>query len=562
MNQLRQFFKGLSARQRITLALTAALVLGGLYLFTHWSHERDFKPLYSSLSAEDASAVILKLKEGGTEYRIGESGSTILVPSKRIPELRLQMASIGIPKSGRIGFELFDRTNLSLTDFSEQVNYHRAIEGELERSLMSMNEVEQARVHITFPKDSVFTESRQPAKASVMVKLKPGAKLSMQNAQAVTQLVSSAVEGLTPEAVSVMDMQGNLLIRPKKPGDGSEPSQELLAWKKQLEAETLAKINSVLDPLLGSEKYRASVDIDCDQTSGEQSEETFDPTHSVVTTSQRTEEGSISRDTSGVPGTQSNLPRPVPRASATTGGGLARRSESMNYETSRLVKKLRLPQGIVRRMSVSVLLDQRVKWAPARAKGAWPEKTIEAPSGQEVKVIHDVVAAAAGFNSARGDQLAVDSLPFQATLQAQPPDSMLPTAPVTSNPTVPFWKQPAALIGMAALLILSLGVSFLMIQSRKRSSLAISALEKQLEAAQGAVVDASHELAGATDSSTLSAEATEAGKSITEGREAFSLIPVGTTKSEILTQHVAEEARKDPAALAQIIRSWLNEAKT
>jgi flagellar M-ring protein FliF len=562
MNQLRQFFKGLSARQRITLALTAALVLGGLYLFTHWSHERDFKPLYSSLSAEDASAVILKLKEGGTEYRIGESGSTILVPSKRIPELRLQMASIGIPKSGRIGFELFDRTNLSLTDFSEQVNYHRAIEGELERSLMSMNEVEQARVHITFPKDSVFTESRQPAKASVMVKLKPGAKLSMQNAQAVTQLVSSAVEGLTPEAVSVMDMQGNLLIRPKKPGDGSEPSQELLAWKKQLEAETLAKINSVLDPLLGSEKYRASVDIDCDQTSGEQSEETFDPTHSVVTTSQRTEEGSISRDTSGVPGTQSNLPRPVPRASATTGGGLARRSESMNYETSRLVKKLRLPQGIVRRMSVSVLLDQRVKWAPARAKGAWPQKTIEAPSGQEVKVIHDVVAAAAGFNSARGDQLAVDSLPFQATLQAQPPDSMLPTAPVTSNPTVPFWKQPAALIGMAALLILSLGVSFLMIQSRKRSSLAISALEKQLEAAQGAVVDASHELAGATDSSTLSAEATEAGKSITEGREAFSLIPVGTTKSEILTQHVAEEARKDPAALAQIIRSWLNEAKT
>jgi flagellar M-ring protein FliF len=562
MNQLRQFFKGLSARQRLTLALTAALVLGGLYLFTHWSHERDFKPLYSSLSAEDASAVILKLKEGGTEYRIGESGSTILVPSKRIPELRLQMASIGIPKSGRIGFELFDRTNLSLTDFSEQVNYHRAIEGELERSLMSMNEVEQARVHITFPKDSVFTESRQPAKASVMVKLKPGAKLSMQNAQAVTQLVSSAVEGLTPEAVSVMDMQGNLLIRPKKPGDGSEPSQELLAWKKQLEAETLAKINSVLDPLLGSEKYRASVDIDCDQTSGEQSEETFDPTHSVVTTSQRTEEGSISRDTSGVPGTQSNLPRPVPRASATTGGGLARRSESMNYETSRLVKKLRLPQGIVRRMSVSVLLDQRVKWAPARAKGAWPQKTIEAPSGQEVKVIHDVVAAAAGFNSARGDQLTVDSLPFQATLQAQPPDSMLPTAPVASNPTVPFWKQPAALIGMAVLLILSLGVSFLMIQSRKRSSLAISALEKQLEAAQGAVVDASHELAGATDSSTLSAEATEAGKSITEGREAFSLIPVGTTKSEILTQHVAEEARKDPAALAQIIRSWLNEAKT
>jgi flagellar M-ring protein FliF len=561
MNQLRQFFKGLSVKQRITLALTAVFVLGGIYLFTHWSHEQDFKPLYSSLSPEDASAIILKLKEGGIEYRIGESGSTILVPSKHVPELRLQMASLGIPKSGRIGYELFDRTNLSLTDFSEQVNYHRAIEGELERSVMSMNEVEQARVHITFPKDSVFTESRQPAKASVMVKLKPGSKLSTQNAQAVTQLVSSAVEGLTPEAVSVMDMQGNLLIRPKKPGDGSEPSEELLAWKQQLEAQTLAKINSVLDPLLGSEKYRASVDIDCDQTSGEQSEETFDPTHSVVTTSQRTEEGSISRDTAGIPGTQSNLPRPVPRPAA-VGGGLARRSESMSYETSRLVKKLRLPEGIVRRMSVSVLLDQRVKWEPAKAKGAYPTKTIEALSGQEVKVIHDVVSAAAGVNVARGDQLTVDSLPFEATLQAQPPDSMMPAAPLGNNPAPRFWKRPAVLLGMAMTLILCLGIGFLVANSRQKSRVAIHALERQLEAAQRArAAELSPELAAAEDSVALSPTASEAPKSISESREVFDLPPIGTTKAEMLTKYVTEEAHKDPAALAQIIRSWLNEVQ-
>ena len=280
---------------------------------------------------------------------------------------------------------------------------------------MSMSDVEQARVHITFPKDSVFTESRQPAKASVMVKLKLGAKLSTQNAQAITQLVSSAVETLAPESVSVMDMQGNLLIRPKKPGDGSEPSEELLSWKKQLETETLAKINSVLDPLLGTDKYRASVDLDCDQTSGEQSEETFDPTHSVLTTSQRSEEGSISRESGGVPGTQSNLPRPVPRAAA-SGGGLARRSESMNYETSRLVRRLKLPQGIVRRMSVSVLVDHNVRWEAAKGKGATPKKIIEPPSADTMKVIHDVVAAAAGFNANRGDQLTVNSLPFEATL--------------------------------------------------------------------------------------------------------------------------------------------------
>jgi flagellar M-ring protein FliF len=227
----------------------------------------------------------------------------------------------------------------------------------LERSIDLLGEVEQARVHITLPKDSVFTENRLAAKASVILKLKPGVKLSTQNATAVTQLVASAVEGLTPESVSVMDMEGNLLIRPKKPGDGSQPSDELLDYKAKLEHDLLNKVTSVLDPLLGTDKYRASIDVDCDMTSGEQSEETFDPTKSVMTNSQRTEQGSVKAETSGIPGTQSNLPRPVPRP-AGTGGSVASRSETVNYETSRVVRKTKLPRGIVRRLSVSVLVDQ------------------------------------------------------------------------------------------------------------------------------------------------------------------------------------------------------------
>ncbi|MGH9695520.1 MAG: flagellar basal-body MS-ring/collar protein FliF, partial [Bryobacteraceae bacterium] len=150
MNQLRKFIQSLSLRQRVSLSVTAVLVFAALYAFTRWNHERNFKPLYSDLSAEDAGSVIAKLKESGVEYRFGDNNSTLLVPSGKIPELRLQMASAGIPKSGRIGYELFDRTNLGTTDFAEQVNYHRAVEGELERSIMSMNEVSQARVHITF----------------------------------------------------------------------------------------------------------------------------------------------------------------------------------------------------------------------------------------------------------------------------------------------------------------------------------------------------------------------------------------------------------------------------
>ncbi|HXE04953.1 MAG TPA: flagellar basal-body MS-ring/collar protein FliF [Bryobacteraceae bacterium] len=565
MNQLRKFVQGLSLRHRISLSVTAVLVFAALYVFTRWNHERNFKPLYSDLSTEDAGAVIAKLKESGVEYRFGGNNSTLLVPSGKIPELRLQMASAGIPKSGRIGYELFDRTNLGTTDFAEQVNYHRAVEGELERSIMSMNEVSQARVHITFPKDSVFTENRLPAKASVLVKLKPGAHLSMQNAQALTQLVASAVEGLTPESISVMDMQGNLLIRPKKPGDGSEPSEEYLVWKKQMEATTLAKINSVLDPLLGSEKYRASVDLDCDQTSGEQSEETFDPTHSVITNSQRTEEGSISRDTAGVPGTQSNLPRPTMRTSV-NGGGVARRTENMNYETSRTVRKMKLPQGIVRRMSISVLVDQNVKWEAAKTKGAWPNKILQAPSAGELKVIHDVVAAAAGFNTTRGDQLTVDTLPFEATLHAHPPTWMTPPASQNSGqPTKP-WTRAPVLLGAVVLLLLGLMAAMLLGRSRKRARTAIAELQKQLEAAQLAreeqgivAVDGSHSGTETGDAGAQNMDEHE--KQIAGIREAFKLPPMTTTKTEVLTNQVMQEAQKDPVALAQIIRSWLSEEK-
>src|SRR5271165_2254633 len=177
MDQLRKLWSRFNTRQRLSLAAVASLVLIGLFTLVRWNRERDFKPLYSGLSTEDAGAIVSKLKESATEYRLAESNSSVLVPSDRVAELRLQMANAGIPKTGRIGFELFDKTNFGTTDFAEQVNYHRAVEGELERSIDLLAEVDQSRVHITFPKDSVFTENRLPAKASVMIKLKPAAKL-------------------------------------------------------------------------------------------------------------------------------------------------------------------------------------------------------------------------------------------------------------------------------------------------------------------------------------------------------------------------------------------------
>src|ERR1700680_5121048 len=216
MDQIKRLFDSLTWKQMLSLALAAGGVLTALSLFAHWNRERDFRPLYGALSAEDAGAVVAKIRESGSDFRLADNGAAVLVPSGKVAELRLQLAAAGIPKSGRIGFELFDKTNFGASDFTEQVNFPRALEGELERSVMALAEVEQARIHITFPKDSIFLESRQPAKASVLVKLREGSQLSAQNVAAICQLTASAVDGLMPEAVSVVDMRGNLLNRARR----------------------------------------------------------------------------------------------------------------------------------------------------------------------------------------------------------------------------------------------------------------------------------------------------------------------------------------------------------
>src|SRR5580658_5958954 len=246
MDQLRKLFNGLSIIQRISIFAMAALVVAGTMAFVHYRRESDFRPLYTGMAPEDASTVVQKLKESAVEYRLEENGGTVLVPSAKLAESRLALAAAGLPKSGRIGFELFDKNNFGATEFVEHINYKRALEGELERSVMSLAEVELARIHLTLPKESVFLDQQEPAKASVMVKLRAGAQISPQNVVAVTNLVASAVEGLSPESVSLVDMDGNLLSKPRKTAaaDGSEITAESLLVRQQLEKALVAKISA------------------------------------------------------------------------------------------------------------------------------------------------------------------------------------------------------------------------------------------------------------------------------------------------------------------------------
>jgi flagellar M-ring protein FliF len=560
MDQLKQLIARLTLRQRLTIGLAVAMVIGGLLFLSHWNKERDFKPLFTSLAAEDAGQVVTRIHEAGVDYRITDNGGTIQVPSGKVAELRLQLASAGLPKTGRIGFELFDKTNFGATDFTEQINYHRALEGELERSITSLSEVEQARVHITFPKESIYTENKQPAKASVLVKLKLGAKLSYQNVVAICNLTANAVEGLTPEAISVLDMNGNLLSRPKKAGlvDGPEPSEAVLEYKQKVERDLLVKLNSSLEPMLGADKYRAGLTVDFDFTSGEQSEETFDPTKSVMTTSQKTEDGSTGSAASGVPGTPSNLPRPAARP-MTGSSGTSRRTENISYQSSRVVRHTKLPQGNIKRISVSIVLDQTVRFV----KGS---KVIEPPSPERLKVVKDVVAGVIGIQADRGDQLVVETLPFDATLNILPPptpEKMSPNSPQTTTPTwMPAWLQEAtkkmnvgvlAGIGLAVILILAGMVWWLLGRVRKRKAALVLSQRAIAGATASGLPDSDAEIeANFAEQAALKEQQTK------DVLNSIKLPAVKTKKAEVLVKHIFAEAKKDPTALAQVVRTWLN----
>src|SRR3954454_23729950 len=398
MDQIKKLFSTLSRQQIITIGVVVLLVGVGLSAFVRWNHERDFKPLFTGMSQEDAAAIVQKLKESGIEHRIAGNGSSVLVPGEKVDELRLEMAGAGLPKTGRVGFELFDRTNLGVTDFAEHVNYRRALEGELERSIKALNVVEQARVHLTFPKESVFLDLREEAKASVLVSTRGTSRLSSQNVSAISNLVASAVEGLAPDSVSILDMQGNLLSRPRKhSADGNEPSEASLDYKHQIERDLVAKVESTLEPLLGEARFRVGVSADCDFSTVEQSEELLDPTKSVMVMSQKAEDvlGSAPSPTTGVPGTASNLPRAVPRGMS-SGSNSSRRTESTSFETSKSTRHTKTPQGVVKRISASLLLDQDVRW---EGVGKNMKRVLVPPSPERLKAINDVVAGILGLQT-------------------------------------------------------------------------------------------------------------------------------------------------------------------
>ena|SRR5579871_514328 len=560
MDQIKSLIASLSVRQRWTILIVGILAAAGFYGLAHYETEAGFRPLYNSLAPEDAAVVVQKLKESGTPYRLSSNNSTISVPEDKVAELRLEMAGAGVPKNGRIGFEIFDKTNFGMTDFAEHINYRRALEGELERSVMSIGQVEQARVHISFPQESVFTDAREPAKASVLVKIRAGDALPDSAVPAITNLVSSAVEGLAPESVAVLDMRGNLLNRAKRnKGGADDTSESALEYRHKVEQDLTAKLESTLEPLVGAGRFRAAVSAECDLTSGEQSEENFDPTHSVMVTSQTTEDTSTTnRAPEGVPGTNSNLPEGVAK-NPPTGVGTSRKSESINYQTSRTVKRTVLPQGTVKRLSVSVLIDQDAHW---EGTGNTAKLIMVPPTADRLKVIHDLVAAATGLNTERGDQLIVESLPFESTLNLDPPpaspDAKAAAAAAKKLTLLEQLKSdPKLMIGAGGIVIVILGGLFFVVRSMKGSKgnpvqvQATPSLPRGPDGAPQAATQLVRPSGNGEGDAWVPASSTAS---------ALPALPAG--KIEVLTKQLKETAQKDAEICAGVLRGWLKEERT
>src|SRR5581483_10748127 len=260
--QIKDLGGKFSLTQKISIGLAALLVIGIIAYAVMSVNGTDYKPLFSNLSSEDAGRIATKLKDQKVPYKVSDDGSTVYVPSDRANELRIQMASEGLPQSSRIGFELFDQNSFGTTEFSEQVKYQRALEGELERTIGSLAEVERVRVHIVLPRESFFKDKENKAKASVILKLRSNLRLSDSSVAGVVHLVAGSVEGLSRDQVSVVDTTGRMLARPGEQDGDLRLSSSQLEVRERMEKELSGRLMSLLEPVVGTGKVRVSVAAD------------------------------------------------------------------------------------------------------------------------------------------------------------------------------------------------------------------------------------------------------------------------------------------------------------
>jgi len=526
LRRLIEPFMALSPGKRMLIAGVALLSAAAFAILIFVANRTDYRPLFTNLSAEDAGEIVKKLKDSKTPYQITPDGKGVMVPAEKVHEMRMSLASEGLPQGGGIGFEIFDRKNFGMTEFVQKLNYQRALQGELSRTISQINGVEQARIHLVIPEKSLFKENEKPATASIVLKMKSNRTLRDNEVQGVVHLVASSIEGMNPDHVTVLDSRGKILSKGNGTSDAaSKLTSAMQETQRSYEKNVEERIQSLLDRIVGSGKTVARVSATLDFKHVERVEEKFDPETIAVRSEQRTEEKSASTTTSaGVPGVQTNLGRTAPPGGGSSGGG-SKNDETLNYEVSRSTAKIVEPVGALSKISVAVLVDGKYE-QPAATNVAQPAKPKYVPrSPDELQKIEALVKSAVGFNAERGDQLTVQNIPFQDT------------GDLVSAETVPAWQQwlnnPLVLSFMKNLLIAGGFLALIM--------LVIKPLLTSLRVLRPNAPETSFEpLGGGTEK-------------LTSGE-----------KSQIVAQmaeqqQLIEAAKKDPYQVAQILQNWIGE---
>src|SRR5450830_1275163 len=540
--------------RRVLLMVAAAAVIALMIGIWMWSQKTEYRVLFSNFSDRDGGAIVASLQQMNVPYKYSEGGSAILVPETVVHDARLKLAAQGLPKGGNVGFELMENQKLGISQFLEQVNFQRALEGELARSIQTLSAVQAARVHTALPKASVFVRDQQKPTASVILGLYSGRMLDAQQVSAIVHLVASSVPELPPKNVTIVDQNGNLLSDTTKlPANGLDPTQ--LKYVQDLQQDIVKRVESIIEPIVGSGNVRAEATADVDFSRSEQAAETYKPNQTADTAAVRSKQSSESQNgsasTSGVPGALTNQP-PAPatapivnppvagaaagaaNAAATpaTTNGTSHKDATINYEVDKTVRYVQQPMGGVKRLTVAVVINYK-RTVDQTGKVVMKPLT-EAEKGQ----IADLVREAMGFNKDRGDSLNVVNTQFNSD----------------AEPELPLWKQPdmiqlAKEIGKyvllaAVLLYLYFGVLRPIIwkitgKEEKEAQARAEAEAAEAAAAAAAMYDPDNPDAVVN----LSGEASEL-----DERAAY--------KANLET--AKQWAKNDPKLVASIIKTWVN----
>jgi flagellar M-ring protein FliF len=418
MTQVMDRLKGQTAPMRIALVGGVVVLLVGLAVVVAVTIGTSFEPLYYNLDPDDAAEVIQFLKKERIEYRLVDQGRVIKVPRKDVYETRLQLVGSDLPRGG-VGFEIFDKSNIGVTEFVQNINYQRALQGELARTIREIRQVESARVHLVIPKKSLFIEEQKEATASVILKMKPGNRLNKEQVEGVMKLVAGSVEGLHPAQVTVLDTRGMVLSQEiMQSANDKTMTARQISIKREYESNLEKRLRTMMERVVGLQKVVVRVSTLMDFSRVERTEELFDPDQTAVRSehllSVANQEPAAAGQ--GVPGVASNVPGAV--APVQVGAGTTAASnkddQTRNYEVSKTVSHTLLPVGTVKNISVAVLVDGLYREVGKDQKPEFAPR-----SDADMLVYTSMVKKAIGFNKKRGDQVEVACVPFDTASMAE-----------------------------------------------------------------------------------------------------------------------------------------------